>query len=277
MTIPTPAPSQRRMRAPSRYYGVEVRRIEQISPRLARVTLTSPEMTTFAPGGPADSIKVTFPAPGEEAPSMPGRDAEGRTVYAPEQERQPRRAYTIRRWDPQSLELDVDIVLHGHGPGGTWAARAGKGDRLVIADPRGAYKIDPATKTMLLAADESGLPAVATILEQLPSTTRAHVFVEVYDDEEEQAFASKAQVNLQWLHRRSDTEPTGRLLAKVLSNGGLPADLQRAWVACEAAAMREVRRHLLMDLGMERLMVQTQGYWKHGLANHSDHDWGTDV
>lgn len=277
MTTPTPMTRpQRRMRPPSRYYLAEVRRITQVSPRLARVTLTSPEMTSFVPGGPADSLKVTFAAPGEAAPTMPGRDAEGHTTYTPEQELQPRRAYTIRHWDPAALELDLDIVLHGHGPGGKWAAHASKGDRLVIADPRGAHKVDPAASSMLLASDESGLPALATILEELPSTTQARVYVEVYDGDEEQKLPSRAQVVITWLHRRSDSEPTGKLLAATIGSAKLPA-LNAVWVACEAMAMREIRRHLLMDVGMDRALLNTQGYWKYGVGNHSDHDRGTEI
>ena len=51
----------------------------------------------------------------------------------------------------------------------------------------------------------------------------------------------------------------------------------RVWVACEAAAMRDIRKHLLLDLAMDRTAVTTQGYWKAGLANHSDHDWGNEI
>jgi NADPH-dependent ferric siderophore reductase len=255
---------------------VRVLRVARPTPRLARVTLTGHDLAGLAPGGPADSLKVTFPAPGQESPSMPARDDDGHTVYTPEQEKQPRRAYTIRRWDRSRVELDLDVVLHGHGPGAAWAARARPGDQLVIADPRMPYKVDPALTSILLAGDEAGLPAIATILEELPANARAHVFVEVYDRDEEQALPSKAAVDITWLHRRSDTDPTGRLLAATLNATTLPK-ADKAWVACEAAAMREVRRHLIFDLGMDRTAVATQGYWKYGSANHSDHDMGTDV
>jgi len=130
---------------------------------------------------------------------------------------------------------------------------------------------------MLLAGDEAALPAIATILEELPSTTRARVFVEVHDPDEEQELHFPADIAITWLHRRSDEEPAGRLLARTLLLGEVSAAAEKVWVACEAAAMREIRRHLLFTLGMQRGPVATQGYWKHGLANHSDHDWGTDV
>ena len=56
-----------------------------------------------------------------------------------------------------------------------------------------------------------------------------------------------------------------------------PRGQGRIWLASEAAAMRDIRKHFLLDLGVDRTLVNTQGYWKYGAANHSDHDWGTEI
>lgn len=276
MTMPTMRP-ERRQRTPTLYRTVQVRRIERVTPRLARITFGGEHLERFAPGAAAESIKLTFPAPGEKTPTMPTVGPSG-TVYSPEQEKQPRRAYTIRHWDPKALEFDIDIVLHGHGPGARWASAARPGDALVIAEPRGAYKIDETAPWMLLAGDEAALPAIATILRELPSTTEALVYLEVHDAAEEQPLPTQAKQRVSWLHRESDTLPTGQMLASALvKSSALPPGPGRVWLACEAGAMRDILKHLLLDLTLDRTRVASQGYWKYGAADHSDHDWGTEI
>jgi NADPH-dependent ferric siderophore reductase len=41
--------------------------------------------------------------------------------------------------------------------------------------------------------------------------------------------------------------------------------------------MRDIRRHLLNERGMDRARAHTQGYWKYGAVNHPDNDRGQDV
>jgi NADPH-dependent ferric siderophore reductase len=41
--------------------------------------------------------------------------------------------------------------------------------------------------------------------------------------------------------------------------------------------MRDIRRHLLNERGMDRTHAHTQGYWKYGATNHPDNDRGQDA
>ena len=101
------------------------------------------------------------------------------------------------------------------------------------------------------------------------------MFVEVLDAAEEQVLQSPARVELHWLHRGSCAP--GERLESAVRAAKFPEGIGRAWVACEAVAMRNLRRHLLNDRGMERAAINTQGYWKFGAANHPDHDTGEDI
>jgi NADPH-dependent ferric siderophore reductase len=56
-----------------------------------------------------------------------------------------------------------------------------------------------------------------------------------------------------------------------------PEGSGRVWIGCEAAVMRDIRRHLLHERGMDRTHAHTQGYWKYGATNHPDNDRGQDV
>ena len=270
-----PAPQARRARPRPQYRAVQIRRVQRITPNMCRITVCGEELAGFSTEGVAGHLRVLLPAPGQETPALPTWGAEG-PVYPEGVPRPTSRAYTPRRWDPQSGELDIDFVLHGdNGPASAWASRAQPGDRLAVVAPRRAYHPDPQADWHLLAGDEAALPGIATILDVLPAASRALVFVEVPDAAEEQTLQSPAQVELHWLHRGGCAP--GEKLESAVRAAKLPEGNGRAWVACEAGVMRNLRRHLLNERGMSRPAISTQGYWKVGAANHPDHDTGEDI
>jgi NADPH-dependent ferric siderophore reductase len=249
---------------------VPVLRVEQITPHMRRITFGGPEMEGFSLAGPAEKMKVYFPLPGEEKPIVPEfgvRPVEG----------QPRpigRTYTPRAWRYDSLEIDIDFLLHGDGPGATWAREAEPGLFATLSSPAGTFALEPSVERYLLGGDDAAVPAVSTILEALPPSARADVYLEVDSDGEEQKIASAADVRITWLHRGSETP--GRQLEAAVREAALP-DGVRVFVASEAVAMRNIKRYLVTQGGLDRAQVYCQGYWKYGEANHSDNDKGDDV
>jgi NADPH-dependent ferric siderophore reductase len=266
MSEPAPRPSRRPNRPPPR--PVEVRRVEQLTPHMVRVTVTGEALDGYPIPGPAAHLKVFFPTPDQPLPSPVVTDAS--------LPRPTNRTYTPRRWNPASKELDVDFLLHGDGPGATWAAQAQPGAPLGVGAPRGAYQLDPAAQAYLIAGDESALPAIGTLLEALPVGTRAQVYLEVQDGTDELPLRPAAEVDVTWLHRGAAADGAGRLLEAAVRDAKL-ADGGAVWVACEASVMRNIRAHLLHDRRLERGLLHTQGYWRVGAANHPDHDTGEDV
>jgi len=273
-STPSVAPA-RRVRPRPQYRAVVIKKVQDLTPHMRRITVTGSELAGFSTQGVAGHVRVLLPAPGQESPVLPEWGPEG-PVYAEGVPRPTSRAYTPRRWDEIAMELDIDFVLHGdNGPASAWAARAKPGDKLVVVAPRRAFQPDPAVDWHLIAGDESALPAIATILEVLPSSTWAMVYVEISDALEELPLPSAARVEIHWLYRR-DGAPGSKLVPAV-RDVTFPRGQGRAWVACEAEAMRNVRRHLIAERGMDRAAINTQGYWKAGAANHPDHDTGEDI
>jgi NADPH-dependent ferric siderophore reductase len=219
-------------------------------------------------------MKVFFPKPGEERPILPtwtGRPPEG-------VERPLSRTYTPRSWRAETLELDIDFVTHGNGPGSSWARNAAPGSFASVSTPKSAYAIDPSVSSYIIAGDDAAVPAIATILEALPAHTQADVYLEVDDANEEQRLSSAADTQITWLYRdaRHDAE-AGRVLDQTIRSLRLPDGDTRIFVACEASVMRDLRRYLLNDRQMDRGLVYTHGYWKHGEANHPDGDRGQET
>ncbi len=254
----------RRRRAMRR---VQVTRIERLSPRTVCVTFTGDDLGAFAWNGPAAHIKLIFPEAGQAEPPIPQRDGPRPTRI---------RTYTPRRFDPTVPELDVEFALHGDGPASNWAAQAEVGQVLVLGGPGPNYQIDPDADWFLLVGDDAALPAIETILEELPADARVRALLEVVDEHEERPLATAAQVDITWLHRDARPERADAALEAAVRAIELPAGNGRIYVGCEAAAMRRIRAHLLQDRGLDPAMMVTRGYWKLGAVDYTDHDYGTD-
>jgi NADPH-dependent ferric siderophore reductase len=247
-------------------YATTVQRVERLTSRMIRVVFGGAALAGFNWNGPAAHIKLILGA-----------------ATADPDVRPPSRTYTPRHFDAQRLELTVDFVLHGEGPASTWAAQAEPGQSMLIAGPGRCYALDPQAPWMLVAGDESAIPAVATILEALPDSVHTQVLLEVNDAADEFAIAAaRANVTLRWLHRAQPVDHgsaarAGIELASAVAAWEQPPGEGRIYVACEADAMRGIRRHLLVERALPREWVTTRGYWKQGATDHPDRDYGEDV
>lgn len=271
-----PTPTPRRRPRPT-YRTVHVRRVEQLSPHMMSVIFGGDELAGFSPKGPAEHIKVFFPEPGQQRPVMPVWGPDGPQM-PPGVQRPTSRTYTPRQWNPEANELDVHILTQSGGIGSQWAKAASPGDTVVIAGPGRPFVPNSEATSLLIAGDESALPAIGTILESLAPSMHAHVYVEVLNEAEEQTLTSEAHVAVHWLHReQAGLKIPGLLLERTLLSVQLPEDLGGVWVACEAGIMRNIRKYLLYERHIARELLVTRGYWKAGEANHPDHDMGEDV
>lgn len=258
------APPPRRRRVMRR---VRVTRVEQLSPRMVRVTFTGDDLASFGWNGPAAHIKLIFPDEGQAEPAMPQPDGPRSTRM---------RTYTPRRFDPTIPELDVEFVLHGEGPASSWAAQAQPGQTLILGGPGPNYQIDPGADWFLLAGDDAALPAIETILDALPAAARVRVLLEVAGQHEQRPLSTAAQIEITWLHRGAQAAQAGTALEAAIRAIQLPAGNGRVYVGCEAAAMRRVRAYLLHERGLAPAAIVTRGYWKLGATDYTDHDYGTD-
>ncbi len=269
MTVPQPR-KPRRVRPRPRQ--AEVVRVNRLTPHLTRVVLAGEELGGLATRGPAEHLKVFLPSAGESNLVLPEWGPDG-PILKEGQQRPLNRTYTLRRWDRDARELTVDFLLHDEGPGSTWAQQAKPGQVVAVSgQPGGVYKVETEVDWYLIGADDSALPAVGTLLEALPSTCSAHVFVEVGDADEELNPESPARFQVTWLHHGWAVGRVGRKLEESVCKFPFPEGNGRVWISCEAGVMRNIRRHLLNDRGMDRAHVHTQGYWKYGAMNHPDND-----
>lgn len=163
--------------------------------------------------------------------------------------------YTVRRWRPG--EIDVWFLRHDHpATVAEWAMQAQVGSRANLWGPRRSYRPPAGIDHLLLVADETGLPAVAAILEQRDADQRASVFVQV------DAFADRVDLeigeddSIEWIPRTD-----GELVDRVAR---LEFDPIRTYAfgGAESRQITRVRSYLRRQVGMERTHVQMTGYWR---------------
>ncbi|AZO78050.1 MULTISPECIES: siderophore-interacting protein [unclassified Bosea (in: a-proteobacteria)] len=250
---------------------LDVLRVSDLSPSMRRVTLGGPELEGFVSLGFDDHVKMFFAAPGKTEPVLPVIGPDG--LAFPESGPRPlARDFTPRRHDPQTTELDIDFALLHDGPASHWASAVKPGDSAWIAGPRGSFIVPFDFDWHLLVADETGLPALARRLDELPQGSRAIALIEVADEREELPLHHPPGIEVIWAHRAAEAEPGAALLA-ALRALDLPAGDYFAWIACESSAAKRLRSVLIDERGANRKWVRAHGYWRRGaIAVHDDFD-----
>ncbi|WP_292705596.1 siderophore-interacting protein, partial [Microbacterium sp. SCN 71-17] len=221
-----------------RPYVAVVKGARRLSPHFARITFTSPDFDVFGTDRRDQRVKIVLPGPdgtlcdiGQTDPAaIDNGEWYARWRDLPDEERMPFRTYTVRRIDPEALELDIDFVLHHDaGPAGAWAEAATIGDRILVVGPdarsaESAQGIDfhPGTaQRLLLAGDETAAPAICAILGQLPWQARGAAFLEVPTAADVLSVVHPEGVEVVWLPR--DGGPVGsRVHDAVLTHLGAP-------------------------------------------------------
>ncbi|MFE6777298.1 siderophore-interacting protein [Streptomyces sp. NPDC057702] len=283
---------------PYSFFDLRVVRAQRLSPSFVRITFGGEELAPFVNGGRDQRLKLFLPQPGQDAPVVP-RSTD--LSWYPEWRamdpavRGIMRTYTVREHRRDPDEVDIDFALHGDtGPASRWAAAARPGDRATLLGPtaedNGGVDFQPpglgdvpattaqgtprpATTWTLITADETALPAVASILTWLPPGTPAKVWIEVQHAEDRQALPTKADADITWLVRDElpPTTPTdldapahGRRTLDAVRAAKLPDGTPYAWIAGESSTVRALRRHLVGERGFDRKAVKFTGYWRLG-------------
>jgi len=252
---------------------VEVVRVRDLTPGMRRITLAGAQLREFTSANgfaqPAfdstgfdDDIRLVFCYPGEAQPVLPVQKEKG--LDLPRDPRPLSRIYTVRRWEPKTGELDVDFVKHGIGIGTTWAYRAQVGDRVHFFGPSSSRALPQDADWLLVAGDDTTIPAITRLLEELPEGTRAQVFIEVAEKEHRQKLRELPGVEVTWLVRDGAEAGKTTHLMDAVRNCGWWDGRPFAWLAGEQATVRNMRRHLVEDRAVPKENIEFIGYWRRG-------------
>ena len=258
-----------------RTFVTEVVAVRDVTPSLRQVTFRSDDLATFEPVGPDTFLYVLLPPPGRTALTVDAGFSWEAVPHMPESDRPVGAYYTLRRWRPEAREIDVWGVLHDHaGPAGTWLHEVEAGAAAALWGPRTAFAPPADTDGYLLVADETGLPAVAVILESLPADVPIVVLAESGAPGSRQPLPEHPGATIHWLDRHDAAPGTTTLLGDAARMVTPPGTRPYVWGGGESRAMTAVRRHVRAALELPRERVSLVAYWRHRdhLADPHDED-----
>lgn len=248
---------------------LEVVRSEMVGTGLLRLTLGGPELAGFESHAPDEHVRLVYP------------DADG-TLRLPERDgfslKWPRplpisREYTVRRYDAEAGELDLDFALHEGGYASDWAQAATVGTRVHVAGPPGGVVVPWTYDRYLLAGDITALPAIARWLEMMPAAAAGWVFVEITDPSQEIELTVPEGVEVRWLHRGDVPAGHSDLLEQAVRTVTVPeGERLYAWISGEATSLKPIRRFVRDELGLRSGDHLITGYWKRGVADFDEDD-----
>ncbi len=264
---------------------------KRLTPHLAEVTVRG-GLDTFGSLGGDQYVYVLLPPPGRTDLTV-GTDFTWAACDDMDEAERPVGAYyTVRRWRPAAGEIDLWFVLHhagdatgdgavdagvdagvdasnGGGHASRWAAGAEPGDHLALWGPKAAFDPPDDSCAFLLVGDETGLAAIAAVIEQVVATNREvtiDVIAEVADVEHTVAFIDHPAVTTTWLFRDGTPPGAGQALLDAVRQRlpPMPIDVgtMYAFGAGESKQITAVRRYLRDECGLAHGQVSMTGYWR---------------
>ncbi|MBD9356120.1 siderophore-interacting protein [Methylomonas sp. EbA] len=226
---------------------------------MRRIRFHGADLQGLGNAGPGAHLKLLVPD--LEAGATHMSNAFGMPHYAA-------RIYSLRRFDSNLNLLDVDFVLHGaHGPGTRWAVNAKIGDSIALAGVGGPALANMAADFHILVGDLSALPAIAAVLEALPSQSKGLALIQIEETADQLALQHPAGVEIQWL-----TAAAPKHLPGVFFNLTWPTEGQVfATIAGESTAVLAIRQNLLQERGLAPSSMYAVPYWRQGWREEDYH------
>ncbi len=254
--------------APSGLVRTRVIRSRRVTPNMVRVTFAGGELERFDFQGFDQWVRLAVPADDDARfDNLPERYGIGgylKYLTLPKGTRPVIRNYTVRDYRTDPCELDIDFVVHGtEGVAGPWSATAQPGAEVAFIDQGCGFVPSPSADWTLLLGDETGLPAVAGILRDLPRSAVGHAIVELPDERDRQDLAAPEGFTVHWLER-SAGDPPGSAALPALHALDVPAGAVQAFVVGESSVATGARRHLVTERGVPKTDVTFCGYWRRG-------------
>ncbi|MEM8571575.1 MAG: siderophore-interacting protein [Pseudomonadota bacterium] len=244
---------------PPNFSFVRVRSVEHLGPAFLRVTLEGEDLS--AHGDQAIHFRLVLP-PKDVAPKWPGVAANG-SIKWPEGPDAPHRpVYTSRSVDHGTHTLIMDVFVHEGGRTTAWAKEVMAGTRgrsvVGIVGPSGGGLL-PA-KRVLMASDETGFPAAARLLENLPDGATGDVFLEAEDGSNcNYPLDIPDGINLTWLSRQDGdclADATLSALPRYTNQNGA-----KVWFAGEREEAARLRT-AAQAAGWNKSDLRISGFWK---------------
>ncbi len=239
-----------------------IRDVRRLTPSMFEVTVAG--LHDWPPGRGDEFVYVMVsPEPGGISPSYTMADFRNQTAGDPVHGAY----YTVRRSRPHVGEIDLWVVEHDHpGSVAEWMRDARPGTPIALWGPRRGFELPKTVDDALLIADESGLAAIAALIEVALPEQQIVAVLESADAAHRPPMPAHPNLRTVWVHRGTDAPgQVNHLLELVrveVDKASVPPSA--AFGAAESRQISAIRRYLRSEVGMPAAVVSMTGYWRRG-------------
>ena len=245
---------------PSNFRVLRASRRMRVHPGLIRVTLEGVDVEALTKDG--IHMRLMMPAQRGRKPVWPVINENGATVWPQGDDKLHSRYVTIRAIRPDAREVDIDIAHHVGGLISDWAALEDDDQEVGVMGPAG----DPHlmhTDNVVLAADVTGLPAIARLIASVQGQVTGHVFVAAPSQQALDDYLPASSLRL------TAVEPTRFAddVADYIRNC-TKEPVSYGWFAGEFKAAQAVRKVFKDGFGLDKKSQLSVAYWKENAPGH---------
>jgi len=241
---------------PSKFCFARVHKVEPLGANFLRVSLESRNLSAYDDS----SIHFRFVLPNRDGPTLwPTVAANGSIAWAEGDQAAHKPVYTARMVDHDRNQLVVDVYVHDDGRTTDWAFEimAGESARAVVGlvGPSGGGLLT--AERVLMGSDETGFPAVARLLENLPETATGHLYLEAEHGAAcDYPLTPPRGIAVTWLSRAK-----GDVLANAVIKAMPGHEGAHVWFAGERTEARRVR-DVALKAGWDKDALRISGFWR---------------
>ena len=237
--------------------------ITDLSPHMRRLRLHGKDLDLDAYDTGSIHVRLLIPPRGQPNPQWPTLADNGMPVWPSGENTIEQRVYTIRAIDATAGWIDVDFVMHGdNGPGSAFAMHASTGDVVAMTGPLGTAL--PEADWVLLAGDETALPAIGRYLAEMPDHVSGHAIIEAGSKSDVISLPTNSQIQVEWLFR-DDHQPVVRsLIQDAIRSVEMPDARDRiyCWAGVEQGDYKPLHTYWRKELGLDRDRCLAMTFWR---------------
>lgn len=247
---------------PSNFRVLRAKSRREVFPGLIRVTLEGIDVQALTKDG--IHLKLMMPQERGRKPVWPVIGENGGIAWPDGRDKLHARWVTIHDIRIDEREIDVDVANHDGGLISDWAALEGDEQEVGVIGPGGDARLEQ-TKNVILAADFTGLPAVARLIDSVGGNVTGHVVAAAPSQDALVAYLPKSKMTLTAVDPKEFNEKVASIVKNCTSE-----TVTFGWFAGEFSAAQKVRRVFKSDLGLSRKGSQLSvAYWRYGAPGYA--------
>lgn len=241
---------------PSNFRVLRATRRQEVFPGLIRVTLQGIDVQALSKDG--IHLKLMMPERRGRRPVWPVVSENGGITWPQGEDKLHARWVTIHAIRIDAREIDIDVAHHTGGLISDWAALEGDAQEVGVIGPGGdAFLKD--TRNVILAADYTGLPALARLIDSAGGKVTGHLFAAAPSLDALQAYLPASRLKITALDPDSFAQEVAAHVHTCTDK-----QVSYGWFAGEFQSAQEVRKAFKTTHGLQKGTQLSVAYWRAG-------------